>query len=187
MVGDLWCSWPKVVDTRRKKRPPLMTRDGAAECNLSQTGLYIIFSLKQLTCAHFFSLCNSSSAKGKTWQVSIWRAAAGSLHQSSPHLLLKRIFCLGEFETNQFQCRCIDAVLNISAIYGDSETGHSTSSASQKYLRSIFKQTCELVKWHLSSDIFYRNRQTEIKETLPENQSNTELWAQKTKEANTID
>ena len=87
---DLWCSWPKIGDTRRKKRPPLMTRDGAAECNLSQTGLYIIFSLKQLTCAHFFRLCNSSSAKGKTWQVSIWRAAAGSLHQSSPHLLRKK-------------------------------------------------------------------------------------------------
>ena len=52
---DLWCSsWPKIGDTRRKKRPPLMTRDGAAECNLSQTGLYIICSLKQLTCAHFF-------------------------------------------------------------------------------------------------------------------------------------
>ena len=86
---DLWCSsWPKIGDTRRKKRPPLMTRDGAAECNLSQTGLYIIFSLKQLTCAHFFM--QLLIPKVKTWQVSLWRAAAGSSHQSSPHLLRKK-------------------------------------------------------------------------------------------------
>ena len=164
----------------RKGRPswPEMVQQSA-------TYLRLAFTLSFLSNSWLvhIRLCNSSSAKGKTWQVSIWRAAAGSLHQSSPHLL-KRSFCLGEFETNQFQCRCIDAVLNISVIWRLWD--RSLNSVSQKYLRSIFKQACELVKWHLSSDIFYRNRQTETKERLPENQTNTELWAQKTKEANTI-
>ena len=157
---DLWCSWPKIGDTRRKKRPPLMTRDGAAECNLSQTGLYIICSLKQLTCAHFFRFyATPHQQKGKHDKCRFEE-------QLPAHCINLVRTCWKEVSVSESLKQISSSVVASMPFwtyrsYGDSETGHSTQCLKNIWGQSLNKP----VSW--SSGIFQVTFSTETDRQKP--------------------
>ena len=139
-----------------------MTRDGAAECNLSQTGLYIICSLKQLTCAHFFRFyATPHQQKGKHDKCRFEE-------QLPAHCINLVRTCWKEVSVSESlkqissSVGCIDAVLNISA---SMETLRQVTQLPQ-WLKIIWGQFLNKpVNW--SSGIFQVTFSTETDRQKP--------------------